>query len=192
MLRVMRGCCSSRVTDGMRQPHTDVRGFINRRRRYRHERRALESGIRQTGICCRQERVLPISRRDDKSAVARNPESNCNGSFKLKEPGRATTTTPKRLRNTNWDLGLALKTEQYSPRFHEEAQAFLFVTFSEQAPAHPWNNTLEVDVRCKQPRQTPPRSGTYNGRKWPEDGRANQSKRSRTKLPKSPPSHASG
>ena len=53
--------------------------------------------MRQTGIRRRQESFLPISRKNDKSAVARNPESNCNGILKLKELGRATTTTPKAL-----------------------------------------------------------------------------------------------
>ncbi|MGB8063492.1 MAG: hypothetical protein WCF26_16480 [Candidatus Sulfotelmatobacter sp.] len=43
---------------------------------------------------------------------------------------------PKRFEDTNWDLGLVLKisfkNSVVSAGFREEAQAFLFVTFSEQ------------------------------------------------------------
>jgi hypothetical protein len=38
-----------------------------------------------------------------------------------------------------WD---SLKTGKYSPRFHEAAQAFLFVTFSEQDSTHPESHTF--------------------------------------------------
>ena len=62
--------------------------------------RVFEIWIGRAGICPRQENLLHRVW-DVKSAAARNPESNGNGGFKLKEPGLTTTTHPKRLYEAN-------------------------------------------------------------------------------------------